>query len=413
MGKRRIESVADVVKWRLCLGCGACAYACSEGKIELRDYQDQGIRPLMEGGDCSSCPDCISVCPGVEMAHPSDCQRDRLIRELAEGWGPILEVWEGYASDSNLRYQGSSGGMASALSLYCIEKGDMQGVVHVGRNSEEPYRNVTVFSRTRSQIVSTTGSRYSPASPCDSLTLIENAGGPCVFIGKPCDVEGLRKAQLLRPALEKNVGVAIGIFCAGTPSTEGTRDLLAEHDIDLQDVEEIRYRGKGWPGWFSVRLKGRSDWKGLASYAEAWGFLQKYRPFRCYLCPDSTSEFADISCGDPWYRPIDKGDPGRSLVLVRTERGRRIIAGAMEAGYVQLTAAKPDVLISSQSELLRKRGAIGGRLLTMRVFGVPTPRVRGFSLFKNWLRLSTTEKLRSVVGTAKRITVRHYRRPLS
>ena len=337
---------------------------------------------------------------------------DGIISELAIGWGPILEIWEGYASDPDLRYQGSSGGIATALSLYCIEKDGMRGVVHTGHDGEALHRNITLFSRTRSELLATTGSRYSPASPCDSLGSIEEAGGPCAFVGKPCDVEGLRKAESIRPRLNENVGVAIGIFCAGTPSTKATLDLLAKHDVDLRDVAEIRYRGRGWPGWFSVKLKGDSGWKALASYAEAWSFLQKYRPFRCYLCPDSTSEFADISCGDPWYRPTDEGDPGRSVVLVRTEKGRRIVADAMQAGYVDLKAVKPDILQLSQMELLRKRGAIWGRLLTMKIFGVPVPRVRGFSLFKNWLRLSTPGKLRSVVGTARRIIVRHYRTPL-
>ena len=58
------------------------------------------------------------------------------------------------------------------------------------------------------------------------------------------------------------------------------------------------------------------------SYMESWGFLQRYRPYRCYLCPDGTGELADLSCGDPWYREILEDEPGHSLVVVRTERGK-------------------------------------------------------------------------------------------
>jgi coenzyme F420 hydrogenase subunit beta len=149
--------------------------------------------------------------------------------------------------------------LASALALYCIEKEGMQGVVHVGNDSEEQYKNKSTFSRTRGEILATTGSRYSPASPCDLFQAIEDAKGACVFIGKPCDVEGLRKTQSIRPNLGKNVGIAIGIFCAGTPSTQGTIDLLAKYGISHEDVEQIRYRGRGWPGSFSVRLKKHSE----------------------------------------------------------------------------------------------------------------------------------------------------------
>ncbi|MDD5580543.1 MAG: Coenzyme F420 hydrogenase/dehydrogenase, beta subunit C-terminal domain [Methylobacter sp.] len=405
--------VSDVVKWRLCLGCGACEYACPEKKIELIDFIGQGIRPvLLPTGNCSGCSDCVTVCPGVGVSHnPMMKTAEGVINMLTEGWGPVLEIWEGHATDKAIRFDGSSGGLASALALFCIENEGMQGIVHVGNDSEEKYKNKSTFSRTREEILAATGSRYSPASPCDLFQAIEDAEGACVFIGKPCDVEGLRKTQPIRPNLSKNVGIAIGIFCAGTPSTQGTIDLLAKFGISHEDVEEIRYRGRGWPGSFSVRLKNDSEWRELATYEEAWSFLQAYRPYRCHVCPDGTSEFADISCGDPWYRSIDADEPGKSLVLVRSKKGREIVKGAIQAGYVQLTPVQPEVLELSQKELLRKRGAIWGRVTTMKTLGIPAPNFHGFSLFQNWLKLSMGQKIRSALGTAKRIITRNYFRP--
>jgi coenzyme F420 hydrogenase subunit beta len=148
------------------------------------------------------------------------------------------------------------------------------------------------------------------------------------------------------------------------------------------------------------------------TYMDSWGFLQKYRPYRCHLCPDGTGEFADISCGDPWYRRVEEGEQGQSLVLVRTERGREILRGAMEAGYVVLERADPSILEASQSNLRRKRAAIWGRILAMKLFGIPTPRLKGFSLYANWRRLSFEDKARSILGTVKRIIQRGYYRPM-
>jgi len=414
LDKSRFTDVSDVVKWRLCLGCGACEYACPEKKIKLIDFIDQGIRPVvLPTGDCSGCSDCVTVCPGVGVSHdPMMKTAEGVINMLTEGWGPVLEIWEGHATDKVIRFDGSSGGLASALALYCVENEGMRGVVHVGNDSEEQYKNKSTFSRTRDDILATTGSRYSPASPCDLFQAIEDAEGACVFIGKPCDLEGLRKTQSIRPGLSKNIGVAIGIFCAGTPSTQGTVDLLAKYGISHEDVEELRYRGRGWPGSFSVRLKSDSEWLELATYEEAWDFLQAYRPYRCHVCPDGTSEFADISCGDPWYRSIDADEPGKSLVLVRSEKGREIVKGAIKAGYIQLTPVEPEILERSQKELLRKRGAIWGRVTTMKTLGIPAPHFQGFSLLRNWLKLSGGQKIRSILGTAKRIITRNYFRPL-
>jgi coenzyme F420 hydrogenase subunit beta len=143
---------------------------------------------------------------------------------------------------------------------------------------------------------------------------------------------------------------------------------------------------------------------------ESWGFLQKYRPFRCHLCPDGTGEFADLSCGDPWYREIPEDEPGQSLVVVRTERGRKILHSATEAGYVYLKPADSTVLVDSQKNLLEKRGAIWGRLLAMKLFGLPIPELMGFSLYENWRKSPLEVKLRSTVGTARRIITRRYYR---
>jgi coenzyme F420 hydrogenase subunit beta len=204
----------------------------------------------------------------------------------------------------------------------------------------------------------------------------------------------------------------IGFFCAGTPSTQGTLDLIKSLGINPDTVEDIRYRGMGWPGKFSVTIKGEQQPREVMTYMDSWGFLQKYRPYRCHLCPDGTAEFADISCGDPWHRHIEEGEQGHSLVLVRTERGREIVRGARDAGYVVLKRADPSVLEASQSNLRKKRGAIWGRILAMKLFGIPTPKFQGFYLFANWRRLSFKAKARSIIGTVVRIMKRGYYRPM-
>lgn len=409
---KKLRNVADVAAWRLCIGCGACVPACPDGKVQLEDVQRDGLRPVIAEPGCSNCGTCVSVCPGVEVAHSSSVGLTAAIKSLARSWGPILEVWEGHASEGSVHYEGSSGGLASALALYCIEKAGMAGVAHVGNDATTRYRNKSVFSRTRSDVLGGIGSRYSPASPCDNLGAIANAPGPSAFVGKPCDIEGLRKVKRLRPDIAERVGVAIGIFCAGTPSTQGTLDLLAHYGVDPHDVDTLKYRGRGWPGSFSVRLKGSSDWRDLATYQEAWGFLQRYRPYRCYLCPDSTSEFADVSCGDPWYKEIADGDLGSSLVLVRTDIGRKIVQGAMRDGYVRLRPVQPEVLDRSQRELQLKRGAIWGRILALRALGVPAPRLQGFHLFASWLGIPLDHKMRSIIGTVRRVIARGYGKPL-
>jgi len=412
---RLLRDATEVADWRLCIGCGACVPACGAGLLTMVDRLDDGLRPQRaqpRGEACAGCSDCLQVCPGLGAPPPADAPPNGAIPALAAGWGPVLEVWEGHASDAALRHAGSSGGLANAFALHALEEAGMHGVLQVASDPQAPQRNRTQLSRNRDDLLAAAGSRYAPASPCDALDRIENAPGPCVFIGKPCDVQALRKSQARRPALAARVGLAIGIFCAGTPSSGGTLALLARHRIALAPLRGLRYRGQGWPGRFAVQLQGEPEWHAPASYAEAWGFLESHRPHRCHLCPDGSSEFADLACGDPWHLDPAAHPEGMSLLLVRTEAGRAFVRSALAAGRVVLEPVGPAALEDSQRELRRKRGAIWGRLLALRALGVPAPVYPGFPLWRNWRELPWRDKLRALLGTARRAWQRGYRRPM-
>lgn len=408
--KRRWHDVGDVVSDQLCNGCGACAYICPKANIRLVDVVTEGIRPVIVQTDaCATCHECLEVCPGIEVDHREINRRPGTLDELIEFCGPVLSIWEGHASDPEIRFRGSSGGALTALAWYGISEGGMHGVLHIGMDPSDPTRNRTTLSKSRAELLANAGSRYAAASACDHLDLIEKAPRPCIFIGQPSEVSALRKAQRLRAALDRNVGVALSFFCAGSPARQGTIDLLAKIGVQPSQLAGLRYRGNGWPGEFVPTLREGSA-RSL-SYQESWAFIQSYRPLSTHLSPDGTGEDADISCGDPWYRQTDFEEPGRSLIVVRSEVGRAFLSAAAAAGYLTLTPAEPWKLLASQRNLIRKRGAVGGRVATRIVLGLPVPRLLGFSLWTNWKRLSFREKMRSTVGTIRRLVKRgHFRR---
>jgi coenzyme F420 hydrogenase subunit beta len=289
----------------------------------------------------------------------------------------------------------------------------MAGVLHTAARKDVPYLNETVMSFCRDELFARTGSRYSPASPVEGLDKIITSAKPCVFIGKPCDVAGMQRARKIRPELDQKLGLAIAFFCAGTPSTQGTLDLLKNNGVaDPSSVKSLRFRGQGWPGLWTVHFmdcEGGEEVRQM-TYADSWGFLQKYRQWRCYICPDHTGEFADIAVGDPWYRKVQDGEPGKSLIIARTKRGLKTVMAAADAGYLVLEANEADLLPRSQPNLLAARGALWARLWVLRLFGAAVPSFSGFPLFRFWLlNLSFRAKLRSVLGTSKRVFVKRLR----
>ncbi len=350
----------------------------------------------------------IDLCPGAGLSRSPDLfQRQGVIKSLFKEWGPILRVWEGHAADPEIRFKGSSGGALSAISLFCLEHEGMYGVLHTQSDEQTPYLNKTVMSKDRDSILAAAGSRYSPASPCERLQDVENADSPCVFIGKPCDVAGLQRARQLRPELDRKVGLAMSCFCAGTPSTNGTLEMLRHVGIESPDrLVSLRYRGFGWPG--KTRIENYSEAKLISrelTYQQSWGdILQKYRQWRCYICPDHTGEFGDISTGDPWYKETGDDAEGQSLIIARTEKGKMIVERAIAAGYIVAEQVDAGFFPASQKNLLKARARLWGQLFALALVQAPHPVYRGFRLFTTWNdHLNFNEKVQSILGTLKRV----------
>lgn len=410
----KIKSIDDVVERQLCTGCGACAYL-EPNRFRMVNSLEFGNRPIAKKNACRESFEGLEACPGASL------DRERLqgnrdsafVAELFREWGPILSVWEGSAADVNIRFAGSSGGAASALALYCLEALGMEGVLHAAANDEMPFLNKTVLSKSREELLTRTGSRYAPASPAEGLNLVDDSEGQFVFIGKPCDAAAVQNIRISRSRLNEKLGLVISFFCAGVPSTNGTIELLRAQGIgDPAKVTSLRYRGNGWPGNWVAEYRDESSRNHSASlnYDDSWGFLEKYRQWRCYICPDHTGEFSDIAVGDPWYRQIEPGESGSSLLVARTQLGYKIITAAHEAGYINLDRKDHSLLPRSQPNLLKTRSALWGRLITLRLMNAAVPRYSGFGLLNSWLKHSSAlEKFRSISGTIKRILKRKLR----
>jgi coenzyme F420 hydrogenase subunit beta len=238
--------------------------------------------------------------------------------------------------------------------------------------------------------------------------MIEASNGPCVFIGKPCDSTVAEKLRSRRPGLDANLGLVMAFFCAGTQSTRGTPDLLKKVGCDDPSrLESLRYRGNGWPPRWIAKGSDEHGQSREASliYDESWDFLQRYRQWRFYICPDHAREFADIAVGDhPWYRKVEPGEPGSSLIIARTKRVVEILERAVKEGLVTLTSRDATLLPRSQPNLLRTRGRLWGQLIALRLARVPTPRYRGFPMFRFWVsQRSPRFWVESIGGTWKRV----------
>ena len=395
-----------VLEQDLCSGCGACAFVGRDHGVVMLDIPTVGRRPV--GADAlprALKDEIVRACPGSQVTSPGWPEVPDPSTLLV---GPTEAIWEGWASDPGLRWAGSSGGVVTALATYALEVLGMALVVHTGMDDAVPWGNRTVVSRDRASLLLNSGSRYTTSSPVEALELIESADGPCVFIGKPCDVAAVRELRRERPALDRNLGLVLSFFCAGTPPTGASLRLAAELGFrEPAAISQVRYRGRGWPGSFVVgSTDGRTS---ELTYDESWGRLASTpRQLRCTLCPDGLGELADVTGGDAWHRHGDEsggGSDGVSLILARTARGRTVVEGAIEAGYLTATVSDASDVVLAQP-LTRRRMLVPARAAALRTAGLAAPRYPGFRLGAAARQLGPKAWAREYAGMVRRIVTR-------
>jgi len=221
-------------------------------------------------------------------------------------------------------------------------------------------------------------------------TSIKRCNSAFNSVGKPCEVSALRRLNADGNPL------IMSFFCAGTPSARATDTLLRNLGVeDEANVDELWYRGRGWPGRFTARSRGTEV---NADYESSWGStLGPTTQWRCKICPDGVGESADIVAADYWtvddrgYPVFIEGD-GVSALIARTQTGLDTVLRAAAAGVIHLETIEMDSLDRVQPLQRERRRYLAARLLGSRLAGRSVPRYRGFSL----LRLSLGEPKRAL-----------------
>lgn len=401
--------VARVVRRGNCSGCGACKLVSSAIHMELAD--DGFLRPVVDerqerAGSLRSERRDVSafrqVCPGVTLSAP---QADAQHRTHAV-FGQYISAYSAYATDSAFRFNGSSGGVLSALSGWLVETGRARSVSGCGAADRAPTQTVPVKITSRDAAFKAAGSRYAPAG----VAGIYSDDPSDAFVGKPCEVSAVAKFQDLREVPAEDMPLMLSFFCAGTPSQHATDSLVEQLGMDIGRVRRLRYRGNGWPGQFTVEDDAGN--RVQASYEDSWGrTFGKQVQWRCKICPDGLGRHADIAVGDFWHSdesgyPIFAESDGVSVLLTRSRRGEELVAAAARDGVIRAERIDIEHVAHMQPLQVRRTLGITGRVLGRWLVGLPAPRYRGFRLL--W-RLYKYPRL--TAREAKGTYVRSRRRP--
>jgi coenzyme F420 hydrogenase subunit beta len=271
----------------------------------------------------------------------------------------------------------ASGGLASQILIYLLEKGVIDGALVTRMNPAYPLESEVFIAKTVDQVVAASKSKYCPVAANSALKDIIHTKGRFAVVGLPCHLHGIRKAEQLFPMLREKIVLHIGLMCSHMVSFSGTDFVIEKMNVERKQIRSITYRGSGWPGLMtintaleskSIPLVGnwRSYWPVFSSFL--------YTPMRCIMCPDQLAEFADISLGDAWL-PEFRGDKlGKSILLTRTTYADALLEDMYSAGKIILSPSSIAKVKRSQAVNLRfKKDDFHTRLTLIKAFGIQTP----------------------------------------
>jgi coenzyme F420 hydrogenase subunit beta len=300
----KIDSVLDS---GLCCGCGTCAGICSQNAIEMVVDHNKGIYiPVIDVNKCKECGLCYKVCPG-HAVNFDEFNKDLFGKSPSDiRLGNYENCYIGHAVNDNIRFNASSGGVVTALLAFALEQGIINGAVVTRMSKERVLEPEPFIARTKEELVEASKSKYCPVPVNVVLKEILDSKDDERFavVGLPCHIHGIRKAQSRNKQLQKKIVLCIGLICSHNNTFWQVKSLVERLDIREQDIENIEFRGHGWPGRFAVVLKNGDTVTIPYSEAMVQHNLWFNAVLRCLLCCDLTSELADISCGDPWIPEV-------------------------------------------------------------------------------------------------------------
>lgn len=242
------QRLHKIVEDGMCIGCGLCQAVAGPENVKAVKVSSGHIRPVASAGLDHKVVDLIyDVCPGTRV----DGLPERLVDEATKTehvWGAYRSIVLAHAGDPAIRFEGSTGGVLTALGIYLLEAGRVKFIFHTKSSHSEPTFGESTLSFTAGDVWDAAGSRYGPTATLVDINAVLDRGEPFAFIGKPCDIGVLRNYARQDARVDELVKYWLTLVCGGYMPPAAMSDFLRRFDIAPEDLLSFRYRGQGCPG---------------------------------------------------------------------------------------------------------------------------------------------------------------------
>jgi coenzyme F420 hydrogenase subunit beta len=297
----------------LCIGCGACVDLCPYFKT-YSGRTAQVFPCTRETGRC------FAFCPKVEVDYQELSQA--FFNEPYRGapLGHYLRVVKVEAGPNLPKGNYQNSGAVTALAVTALETGMISAAVVTDRKGLMPVPKVV---NKKEDIIACAASKYTAAPTLAAANRAAADGAKDLgLIGTPCQITAAAMSRLNpteKEGFSDPYNVLIGLFCTWAVDARKLAALIAGHtkgkDICKMDMP---------PPPSAMLVLSLDD----CNINVGLDLVRPIVPKGCSVCPDMTSEYADISVG------VLEGLPLANTVIVRTPRGQELLDQALERGYL-------------------------------------------------------------------------------
>ena len=323
------DLVLEVQEKGLCGRCYGCISFCSAGEFNALKISNDGTPELIDEEKCLKCGICYLICPQIKV----------LDTELKEkySWEETIGLYRALTSartrDKRIRKVCTDGGVVTSVLVYALKKNIINGAIVSKKIG--PFARQPMIVTDPEELIETAGSHFEESMHLEEIGREYTTYSPTIrevrelgsrgleriaLVGTPCQINTIRKMQLLNIIPADKITLTIGLFCMENFSFDTkTRDKLEKKlKVKLNNVKKLNIKDD-----VIVTLG-----KGEVLHLPFEVVDEIARP-ACFACPDFANDFADISVGG-------LGSPdGYTTTIVRTLHGERIYNGAKQEKYIE------------------------------------------------------------------------------
>ncbi len=332
------ELYEEIIDTGICTGCAGCVISCPHDVIgyehEPGAYKPFHLEEELGDSDCihgqKGCTSCTRACPRFrDWETEADQHLFGRVRSDNEVAGIYKDILLTRASDDFVYEIGQDGGLVSAILIWCLENGVVDGalVSHL-EGGEGGWKATPALATDREGVLAGAGSRYTySANTLAYPQAVEKGLKDLALVGMGCQTSSPpimwhRKIGKTGKAFKLN----IGLLCSKSFDDSLFDELFAiKYGIVKEEIAKMNIKGV-----FQVWMKNGDYHEINLKECHAW------TREGCTTCPDFAAEHADISTGGIG----NKSD--WTLTVVRTPLGREIIMKMLQEGVIEARPGDAD-----------------------------------------------------------------------